>query len=151
MESPQIVLSRFDHERLVRLLDAEPARVDLDALRDELERARIVEPEQIPPSVVTMNSVVRFSSEQTGTESEITLVFPGAADAAKGRISVLAPVGSALLGLAVGDTIEWPLPHGRTDRLRVTSVTYQPEAAGDEPRVAVARARVGACRRSPRL
>ncbi len=125
------MLTRLDYERLDRLLAAEPSRVDLDALREEIERAQIVAPEQVPSNVVTMNSVVRFVSEDTNAESEITLVYPGQADVVKGRISVLAPVGSALLGLTVGDVITWPLPNGRTGRLRVVAVTYQPEAAGE--------------------
>jgi regulator of nucleoside diphosphate kinase len=78
-----------------------------------------------------MNSVVRFADEESGKESEVTLVFPGSADVEKQRISVLAPIGSALLGLSVGDSIDWPLPDARTRRLRVVAVTYQPEAAGD--------------------
>jgi regulator of nucleoside diphosphate kinase len=128
---PRVVLSRFDHERLERLLEKVGPRPDLDALREEIERAEIVEPEAVPRTVVTMNSVVRFVDEESGKESEIKLVFPGHADVESNRISVLAPVGSALLGLSVGDSIGWPLPNGRTRRLRVVAVTYQPEAAGD--------------------
>jgi regulator of nucleoside diphosphate kinase len=128
---PRIVLSRFDHERLERLLDKVGPRPDLDALREEIERAEIVEPESVPRNVVTMNSVVQFVDEESGRESEVKLVFPGHADVESHRISVLAPVGSALLGLSVGLSIDWPLPNGRTRRLRVVAVTYQPEAAGD--------------------
>jgi regulator of nucleoside diphosphate kinase len=128
---PRIVLSRFDQERLEKLLAKVGARPDLDALRAEIDRAEIVEPEQIPPNRVTMNSRVRFVDEESKDEHEITLVFPAHADVAENRISVLAPVGSALLGLSVGDTIEWPLPNARSRRLRVVEITYQPEAAGD--------------------
>jgi regulator of nucleoside diphosphate kinase len=128
---PRIILSRFDHERLERLLEKVGARPDLDALREEIERAEIVEPEAIPETVVTMNSIVRFVDEESGRESEVKLVFPGHADVESQRISVLAPVGSALLGLSVGDSIDWPLPNGRKRRLRVIALTYQPEAAGD--------------------
>lgn len=128
---PRIVLSRFDQERLERLLDKVGPRPDLDALREEIERAEIVEPADVPTDLVTMNSVVRFVDEESGSESEVALVFPGHADADKNRISVLAPIGSALLGLSVGDSIDWPLPNARTRRLRVVAVTYQPEAAGD--------------------
>jgi regulator of nucleoside diphosphate kinase len=128
---PPIVLSRFDHERLERLLESQGKRGELAELREELDRAEIVEPEQIPPNVVTMNSVVRFCDAETRAENEVTLVFPAHADADRGRISILAPVGSALLGLSVGDSIDWPLPDGRSRRLRVVSVTYQPEAAGE--------------------
>lgn len=128
---PRIVLSRVDRERLELLLRKVGPRPDLDALREEIERAEIVEPDAVPRDVVTMNSVVRFVDEESRRESEVTLVFPGHADAASHRVSVLAPVGSALLGLSVGDTIHWPLPNDRTRRLRVVAVTYQPEAAGD--------------------
>jgi regulator of nucleoside diphosphate kinase len=128
---PRIILSRFDHERLERLLEKVGPRPDLEALREELERAEIVEPEAVPADVVTMNSVVRFVDEDSGRESEVKLVFPGHADVEARQISVLAPIGSALLGLSVGDSIDWPLPNGRTRRLRVVAVTYQPEAAGD--------------------
>jgi regulator of nucleoside diphosphate kinase len=128
---PRIILSRFDHERLERLLEKVGARPDLDALREEIERAEIVEPEAVPATVVTMNSVVRFVDEESGRESEVKLVFPGHADVGSHRISVLAPVGSALLGLSVGDSIDWPLPNDRKRRLRVVALTYQPEAAGD--------------------
>ncbi len=127
---PPIILSRVDHERLERLLDAQSRRLDLDALRDEIERARVVEPHEVPPNVVTMNSTVRFASEDTGEETEVTLVY-GPTDPGKSQVSVLAPVGSALLGLAVGDVIDWPMPNGRTSRLRVVGITYQPEAAGE--------------------
>jgi regulator of nucleoside diphosphate kinase len=125
------VLSRFDQERLEKLLAKVGTRPDLDALRAEIDRAEVVEPEQIPPNRVTMNSRVRFVDEESKDEREITLVFPAHADVEENRISVLAPVGSALLGLSVGDTIEWPLPNARSRRLRVVAVTYQPEAAGD--------------------
>lgn len=128
---PRLVLSRFDQERLERLLQKVGARPDLDALREEIERAEIVEPEAIPRDVVTMNSVVRFVDEDSGRESEVRLVFPGHADLESNQISVLAPIGSALLGLSVGDSIDWPVPNARTRRLRVVAVTYQPEAAGD--------------------
>lgn len=128
---PRIVLSRFDHERLERLLHKVGPRPDLDALREEIERAEVVEPEAIPSNVVTMNSVVRFVDEDSGSESEVRLVFPGHADVESNRISVLAPIGSALLGLSVGDSINWPVPNARSRRLRVVAVTYQPEAAGD--------------------
>jgi len=100
-------------------------------MREEIERAEIVEPAAVPRTLVTMNSVVRFVDAESGVESEIKLVFPGHADAESGRISVLAPVGSALLGLSEGDEIDWPLPQGRKRRLRVLRVTYQPEAEGD--------------------
>lgn len=131
MSVPRIALSRFDQERLERLLDKLGPRPELDALREEIERAEILAPDAVPGNLVTMNSVVRFVDEESAEESEVKLVFPGHADAAKDRISVLAPIGTALLGLSVGDSIEWPLPNARKRRLRVVGIVYQPEAAGD--------------------
>ncbi|MEB2343849.1 MAG: nucleoside diphosphate kinase regulator [Deltaproteobacteria bacterium] len=128
---PALIVSRFDLERLERLLDRVGGGENLDLLRAELDRADVVEPKDVPPDVVTMNSQVRVVDEATGEESELRLVFPAAADAERGAISVLAPIGSALLGLRVGATIEWPVPDGRARRIRVIAVSYQPEAAGD--------------------
>jgi regulator of nucleoside diphosphate kinase len=99
-------------------------------LRDELDRAEIVEPEQIPPSVVTMNSTVRFRIESSGEDYCLTLVYPKDVDASGDKISILAPVGSALLGLSTGDEIEWPRPGGGTIKLRIVKVVYQPEREG---------------------
>lgn len=129
---PSLIVSRLDCERLDALLDSPPAAgLDTRGLRDELDRADIVEPGQIPADVITMNSVIRFLDEDKGTEREMTLVYPRDADGRAGRVSVLAPVGSALLGLRVGAAIAWPLPGGRAARLRVLGLSYQPEAAGD--------------------
>lgn len=128
---PRIVLSRFDRERLEKLLAKVGPRPDLDALREEIDRADVVEPDAMPSDRVTMNSRVLFVDEESGEQNEITLVFPDHAAVERNCISILAPVGSALLGLSVGDSIEWPLPNARTRRLRVTGIAYQPEAAGD--------------------
>lgn len=128
---PPVKVSRFDLERLERLLERMGSRPELDRLRDELERAEVLEPEQMPPDVVTMNSRVRFADVETGEESEISLAFPRQANIEEGRVSILAPIGTALLGLSVGATIGWPVPDGRTRRLRVVAIQYQPEAAGD--------------------
>ena len=130
-ESPQIIISSQDFDLLERLLDSVPPlhAPGLDALRHELDRAEIVEPDVIPPDVITMNSTVRFVDEVSGREFELTLVYPDDMHLTHGTVSVLAPVGSALLGLSVGQSIEWPLPGGRTMTLRVLEVTYQPEAS----------------------
>jgi len=129
----RIVLSSRDVERIEKLLeslpaDAFPGKV---ALESELERAEVVEPEQVPPDVVTMNSTVRFTFTETGEEFRLTLVYPKDARGESDRISVLAPVGSALLGLAVGNEIQWPLPGGGVSTVRVEEVVYQPERAGE--------------------
>lgn len=130
---PRIVVSSLDLQRLESLLhslpqQAFPARDDLEA---ELVRAEIVDPKDIPSTVVTMNSTVRFSVESTSKEFHLTLVYPKDADAGGGTISILAPVGSALLGLSIGDEIEWPKPGGGVLRVRIEGITYQPERAGE--------------------
>jgi len=130
---PSIIVSTRDIARLEALLDSpalsrHPAAV---ALAQELERAQLLPPEEIPAGIVTMHSRVDCEDELHNEKHSLTLVYPHEADFDKGRVSVLAPVGSALLGLSVGQTIDWTAPGGRKLRLRVTAVHYQPEAAGD--------------------
>ncbi|HBK45241.1 MAG TPA: nucleoside diphosphate kinase regulator [Xanthomonadaceae bacterium] len=130
---PSIVVSSRDLARLEAMLESpalsrHPAAI---ALSDELGRARIVAPEQMPEGVVTMHSRVECEDELQHELHTLTLVYPHEADVERGRVSVLAPVGSALLGLSVGQSIDWQAPAGRNLRLRVTAVHYQPEAAGD--------------------
>ena len=129
---PSIVLSRLDLDRIEALLERmSPTQVaQYDALRAELDRADVVEPSAIPADVVTMNSVVTFKDEDSSDELTISLVYPTGAGA-PGTVSILAPVGSALLGLRVGQQIEWPTPDGRKRTLRVLEIEYQPEASGD--------------------
>jgi regulator of nucleoside diphosphate kinase len=102
-------------------------------LASELERADVVDSRDVPPNVVTMNSRVVFEDATTGKTTEVTIVFPHDADVQGGKVSVLAPVGTALLGLAEGDAIVWPFPDGSSRSLRVVAVTFQPEAEGSRP------------------
>ncbi len=136
MEDRQIVITQHDSDRLRELiaaLDDLSGRRDLAALLAELDRATIVAPEDIPPDVVTMNSTVVLHEVERDQEKTVTLVFPADADIAAGAISVLAPVGTAILGFRKGDVIEWPVPAGLR-RFRIEKVVYQPEAAGDMDR-----------------
>ena len=120
---PPLVISRIDCERLEALLDKPlPPGLDVEALRDELARAEVVEPGELPGDVITMNSTARFVDEHNGAEHEITLVYPHQVDGSRDKVSILAPVGTALLGLRVGDRIEWPAPGGSTLTLRVLSI-----------------------------
>ncbi len=130
---PPIVVSSRDFNRLESLLDS-PALRRLPAamsLMQELSRAQVVAPEEMPDTVVTMNSRVEFQEELTGERHTLTLVYPHEANVDSGRISILAPVGSALLGLSTGQSIDWAAPDGRPLRLLVTAVHYQPEASSD--------------------
>lgn len=128
---PPIQITRLDADRLDALLDMPSARQlpGLNALRVELERADVVEPAAIPADVATMNSRIKFVEDASGKTFELTLVYPQ--DAGKpDSISILAPVGSALLGLRVGQSIQWPMPGGRSAELRLLEVVDQPEANG---------------------
>jgi regulator of nucleoside diphosphate kinase len=130
---PVLILSSLDLQRLERLLESQPAeaRAAHAALMEELERATVVEPGAVPPTVVTMNSTVRFRTEPDGKEFERTLVYPTGVDGSAEKVSVLAPIGSAMLGLSVGESIEWPAPRGGTMTVRIMEILYQPEAAGE--------------------
>lgn len=96
-----------------------------DELTDELDRAIVVHPEHIPDDVVTMYARCAYIDERTGMRREIELVYPDEADPGQGKISVLTPVGSALLGLRVGQEIPWDFPDGSVHRLKVASVTQK--------------------------
>ncbi|CAH2031664.1 nucleoside diphosphate kinase regulator [Trichlorobacter ammonificans] len=131
----QIYITDFDLQRLQELIEVmaeQPSRDNryLDELDQELLRAEVVAPRDIPPDVITMNSTVRLLDMDSKGELEYTLVFPPDADLEKGRISVLAPVGMAMIGYRVGDVVSWKVPGG-TKRLKIKKILYQPEAAGD--------------------
>ena len=102
----------------------------LTELENELNRGIVVKPEDIPPDVITMNSTVYLTDLNTKEETTYRLVFPSSADADEGCVSILAPIGTALLGYRVGDVIEWKVPAGIA-KLKVDKILYQPEAAGD--------------------
>jgi regulator of nucleoside diphosphate kinase len=129
----RLMVTAADHQRLRGIIDAWSGTRDkyaTEALSDELDRAEVVPAERIAGNIVTMNSRVVFKDEETGESREVSLVYPHESDPALGRVSILAPIGSALLGLSVGQTIDWPLPNGRLKRMRVVRILYQPEEAG---------------------
>lgn len=135
MNERKIHITEFDRSRLAELIAVarefgHPPRKDLQMLARELERAEIVSSRDIPPDVVTMNSKVVLRDLGTSEETTYVLVFPRDANIDAGAISVLAPVGTAILGYARGDVVEWPVPSG-VRRIRIEEVLYQPEAAGD--------------------
>ncbi len=131
MQERHIFVTAADREKLIDLLaTASPGRNDLKSLEAELQRAKIVEAREVPKTVVTMNTRLRFADLGDNTRTEVTLVFPVDANIDEGKISVLSPIGTALLGYAQGDTIAWSVPAG-TRRIKIEKILYQPEAAGD--------------------
>jgi len=135
MEERTIYITEYDLKRLRELIE-EAKRVErrgneyLDSLDVELSRGKVVAPTEVPPDVVTMNSKVHLVDLDTHEEMVYTLVFPQEADITQSKISVLAPIGTAMLGYRVGDTFTWQVPDG-VRRLQVKRVLYQPEASGD--------------------
>ncbi len=135
MEEYTIHITEYDLKRLRELVqDAKRlgrrGNAYLDSLEAELSRAQVVAPTEIPPVVVTLNSRACLVDLDTSEEMVYTLVFPQDEGMSQSKISVLAPIGTAILGYRVGDTFTWPVPDG-VRRLQVKQVLYQPEASGD--------------------
>jgi regulator of nucleoside diphosphate kinase len=135
MSDKNIHITELDRQRLIDLiLDAQSGEyrgsIYLEKLRGELARAQVVQPQEIPGDVITMNSKVVLLDLDTQEEETYTLVYPENANSSEGRVSILAPIGTAMLGYRVGDVFEWDVPAGKR-RLRVGKILYQPEAAGD--------------------
>ena len=123
---PEIFVSRVDFERLSNLVSGLRSGM-AEALEGELARATVVASLETPNMVVSMNSVINFKDLESGKESTITLVYPEHADFAAGKVSILAPVGVALIGLQMNEIIEWPMPNGNVRKLQVTSITSKAE------------------------
>ncbi|MNT25854.1 Regulator of nucleoside diphosphate kinase [compost metagenome] len=134
---PSIIVTRLDVQRLERLIDSLDEKTQdspgVLALQAELDRAEQVGHEEVPAGVVTMNSRVHCREEASGKDYHLTLVYPKDANADEGKISILAPVGSALLGLKVGQHIDWPAPGGKTLKLTLLEVESQPANGGAFP------------------
>jgi regulator of nucleoside diphosphate kinase len=130
----RIVITEADYDRLKHLVDSPLYRsthaVLLMALKGELDRGEIVAPGRVPRGIVTMHTRVRVRDLDDDEQETYTLVYPEEADINAGKLSVLAPLGTALLGARVGDIVEFDAPAG-IRRLKVERVLYQPEAAGD--------------------
>ncbi|CAN0571684.1 unnamed protein product [Ectocarpus sp. 12 AP-2014] len=126
---PFITINRLDAERLQRLIDnaSEKDLMVAGLLEEELLRGEVLDPEDIPDDVVSMNSQVRFTDLTRGRKMSRTLVYPHALESVPDGISVMAPIGAALIGLKVGDVIDWPLPNNTEVRLRIDAIFWQPE------------------------
>jgi regulator of nucleoside diphosphate kinase len=125
MTRPPISITEHDYERLSLLLSASTPGLSL--LEEELARATVIPTRSVQPDVVQMSSTVYFEDVTTNKITCVTLVYPHEANVDEGKISILAPMGTALLGLRAGQSIEWPLPNGTTRRIRVLSVNSEPE------------------------
>ena len=135
LQTGTIYITEPDYRRLTGLIETTRDRNSVDGeyvnlLEAELERAEIVDPKRIPANVITMRSKVRLKDLVNGETKIYSLVFPTEANVSEGKISVLAPIGTAILGYKLGDSIEWPVPSGLR-RLKVDEILYQPEAAGE--------------------
>jgi len=135
MSNRVIYMTGYDKDRLTKLIediqdsDSQDKNY-LTALQEELDHAKVVSSSDIPKDVITMNSQVCLVDQSTQKEEVLTLVFPQDADISQGRISVLAPIGTAMLGYRVGQVFQWKVPVGERT-LKVKEILYQPEAAGD--------------------
>jgi regulator of nucleoside diphosphate kinase len=135
MNQPSIFITKTDEEKLRDLIrQAQHSEYRgsayLKLLAGELDKAQIVDPHEVPPDVITLNSIAHLIDLESGDEMIYTLVFPEDADVSQGKISILAPIGTAMLGYRVGDIFEWDTPGGKR-KIRVEKVMYQPEASGD--------------------
>ncbi|HNQ73534.1 MAG TPA: nucleoside diphosphate kinase regulator [Verrucomicrobiota bacterium] len=130
--NPRVIyITDADMRRLQPLVEnMKKSRDDLRQLQTELENAHVVAPQAVPADVITMNSKVRLRDLEANEDLIYTLVFPEQANIEQGRISVVAPIGTAMLGYRVGDEFQWEVPGG-TARMKVEEILYQPEAAGD--------------------
>ena len=134
MKNRILTISDTDRRRLKAMIesaryDASVRRDYLDTLEGELKRAHIVPRSEVPASVITMNSKVRLRDLDLNETETYTLVYPADADVSVNRISIIAPIGTALLGYREGDVIEWPVPAG-IRRIKVMKVLHEPERAG---------------------
>lgn len=131
MPRPMLILNRLDAERLQHLIDTceSKDRSVAEILESELARAEVFDPEEMPPNVISMNSQFRFTELTYNNVITRTLVYPHALAETPDGLSIMAPVGAALLGLRTGDAIDWLLPDGHPTRLRVDAILWQPEAA----------------------
>lgn len=132
MNSPNIVITQLDADRLDALLAnlSKQQFPGKERLEEELVRATIVDSRDIPPDTVTMNSVVIFRTGD-GKEFSLKLVYPVDYDGSADKVSILAPIGSALLGLTEGDSISWPIHGGVTTNVQIIRVAEQPERSGN--------------------
>lgn len=132
MTQPNIIISEQDLNRLETMLEHQPKLTEtMQHLENELARAVVVAPQDVPANIVSMNAKVLITITPSIEPAEITLVYPHDFHGEKGQVNILAPVGAAILGLAEGQEIEWPQPDGHTMKIKIEKILYQPEREGD--------------------
>jgi len=133
-KKPNIVVSEIDYERLMGLATNVSERLEeiAEELMAELDRAKVVPAKRLPQDVIHMGSTVEFRSND-GQQRRVALVYPGEADIAQGKISILTPIGTALIGLAPGQSISWTARDGKQHELNVLSVSNDVEVATATP------------------
>lgn len=129
MSEDGILITEKDYLRIKHVLSFQKSE-DFENLELELDRASIINDNEVPKDLVTMNSKVKFLNIQENREMTVSLVYPSDANFSEGKISVLASLGSAIIGLRVGQEINWMFPDGKTRTLKILEVIYQPEANG---------------------
>ena len=130
MNDDVILISEKDYLRIKHVLSFQKSK-DFENLEIEIERAKIITDDEVPPDLVTMNSKIRFVSLPDDKAMTLTIVYPSDSNFSEGKISVLAPLGSALIGLRVNQEINWKFPDGKTKTLKILEILYQPEANQD--------------------
>ena len=128
-------LTELDHVRLIHLLQRQGTAAlpppTSRQIEDLLDAAQVVPSRAVEPDVVTMYSQVLLRDPHADTRSQLTLCYPADAEPAEGFVSVLSPVGRALLGLRVGETAQWATPDGQAHAAEIVALLFQPEASGD--------------------
>lgn len=130
METDRILITEKDYLRLTNLMESN-GNHNFEDLEIELDRASIISDHEVPNDLVTMNSKVKFLDLKTNKDSIITIVYPQDSNTNEAKISIFAPLGSALIGLKKNQEINWKFPNGKTKSLKVVEILYQPEAAED--------------------
>ena len=131
----KLIINRLDYARIKKSIsDAKQFKsitnAEAEKLLQELDAAKIVEPEAIPSNIVTMNSIVKLSFLNNDKTIQFQIVYPEQANIKENKISIFSPIATALIGYKVNDEVEWIVPAGLT-RIRIDEIIYQPEAAGD--------------------
>jgi len=131
----RIILTKTDYSRIHKCIDtAKRQRTigtnEAENLLNELHSASIVEPQEVPGDIVTMNSIVRISFLNSNKSLQFQIVYPDSSNIKENKISIFSPVATALIGYKVSDKIEWIVPSGLT-KIRIDAIVYQPEASGD--------------------